>query len=146
MTQDFYSVEQVAERLGLHVKTVRSYIREGKLNAVRIGKQYRIAHADLASLIGGAVPPPLRERVTRNRKVAVSAIVEIDAIGREAADRLTTHLLGAAGAREPASAERLRVQSLYDAERAHLKLIVLGDAHDCGRMLSLADALLEQPQ
>ncbi|MBN9569617.1 MAG: helix-turn-helix domain-containing protein, partial [Alphaproteobacteria bacterium] len=73
MTQDFYSVEQVAERLGLHVKTVRSYIREGKLNAVRIGKQYRIAHADLAALTGGAVPAPLRERVTRNRKVAVSA-------------------------------------------------------------------------
>jgi excisionase family DNA binding protein len=146
MTQDFYSVEQVAERLGLHAKTVRGYIREGKLNAVRIGKQYRIAHADLAALTGGAVPPPLRERVVRKRKVAVSTIVEIDAIGREAADRLTTHLMGAAGARDSDSQERLRVQSLYDAERAHLKLIVLGDARDCGRMLSLVDALLDQPR
>ena len=42
MSEELYSVEQVAERLGLHVKTVRSYVREGRLKAVRIGKQYRI--------------------------------------------------------------------------------------------------------
>jgi excisionase family DNA binding protein len=47
-----YSVEQVAERLGLHVRTVRSYVREGRLKAVRIGKQYRIAGEDLATMTG----------------------------------------------------------------------------------------------
>ena len=42
MDQDLYSVEQVAEQLGLHVKTVRNYVRDGRLKAVRIGKQYRM--------------------------------------------------------------------------------------------------------
>ena len=50
-----YSVEQVANRLGLNVRTVRGYIREGRLSAVRIGKQYRIAAEDLEH-----PPDPLR--------------------------------------------------------------------------------------
>src|SRR5262245_17738374 len=52
MSQALYSVEQVAQRLGLHVKTVRGYVREGKLKAVRIGKQYRIAREDFEALLG----------------------------------------------------------------------------------------------
>ncbi len=52
MTQELYSVEQVAERLGLHVRTVRNYVRDGRLKAVRIGKQYRIAREDLDALTG----------------------------------------------------------------------------------------------
>ena len=57
MYQELYSVEQVAERLGLHVKTVRNYVREGRLKAVRIGKQYRIAREDLAAMTGRPEPP-----------------------------------------------------------------------------------------
>jgi excisionase family DNA binding protein len=30
----------------LHVRTVRKYVRDGRLKAVRIGKQYRIARDD----------------------------------------------------------------------------------------------------
>jgi len=37
------SVEHVAERPGLQVRTIRSYVRDGRLTAVRIGKRYRIA-------------------------------------------------------------------------------------------------------
>ena len=61
MRQDLYSAEQVADRLGLHVRTVRNYVREGRLKAVRIGKQYRIAGEDLAALTGrpaSAFPVP----------------------------------------------------------------------------------------
>ena len=43
VSQEMYSVEQVADLLGLHVRTVRGYVRDGRLKAVRIGKQYRIA-------------------------------------------------------------------------------------------------------
>jgi len=37
MPQDLYSVEQVADLLNLHVRTVRNYVRESRLKAVRIG-------------------------------------------------------------------------------------------------------------
>lgn len=38
----FYSCQQIAERYGVKKTTVWEWIREGKLEAVRIGKQYRI--------------------------------------------------------------------------------------------------------
>ena len=45
-----YSVEAVAERLGVHVRTVRRYLREGRLRGTKIGKQYRVAAAALPQL------------------------------------------------------------------------------------------------
>ena len=45
--KQLYSVEEVADRLDLHVKTVRRIIREGRLPAKRIGKAYRITRAAL---------------------------------------------------------------------------------------------------
>lgn len=116
MSQELYSVEQVAERLGLHVKTVRSYVREGRLKAVRIGKQYRIAREDLETLTGRPEPPP--EPVRRHRHVEVSSIVEIDAISPETANRLTTSLI--------AGARGLRVETIYDAERGRMKIVLVG--------------------
>jgi len=62
---------------GLHVRTVRNYVREGRLKAVRIGKQYRIAREDLDAFTG------TESKVRRTRHVEVSSIVEIDAISRE---------------------------------------------------------------
>src|SRR3979490_2378634 len=99
MEQILYSVEQVADRLGLHVRTVRNYVREGRLKAVRIGKQYRIAAEDVAAMTGRPVsaldPGPVR----RERHVEVSSIVEIDAISPDLANRVTNLLMGAAKGR-----------------------------------------------
>ena len=53
--RELYSVGEVAELLGLHVRTVRNYVREGRLKAVRIGKQYRISKEDFAALTGRPV-------------------------------------------------------------------------------------------
>src|ERR1043165_4518982 len=111
MTQELYSVEEVAERLGLHVKTVRAYVREGRLHAVRIGKQYRIARADLEALTGRPAAA-LDAGVRRQRHVEASSIVEIDAISAEDASRLTNTLIGAAKAPRQGG-DRLRVETIY---------------------------------
>jgi len=39
----FLTVEQVAELLQVHWQTVLNYIKSGKLEAVRLGKGYRIS-------------------------------------------------------------------------------------------------------
>ena len=64
-TQDLYSVEQVAAQLGLHVRTVRNYVRDGRLKGVRIGKQYRIAREDLEALTGHRPAAPVTRTDTR---------------------------------------------------------------------------------
>ena len=43
-----YTVEQAAELLAMHPKTIQRYIREGKLRAAKIGKGWRIAGRDLS--------------------------------------------------------------------------------------------------
>ncbi|MGQ5263621.1 helix-turn-helix domain-containing protein [Micromonospora sp. ZYX-F-536] len=137
MKEDMYSVEQVADRLGLHVRTVRGYIRSGRLNAVRIGKQYRIAASDLDALTGqtrtttGAATGPAE----------VSSIVQIDGVDRAAADRLGTLVLASANTgHDPANP--LRVQTVHDEERHRMKIIILGDPASTAELLHLLDAVL----
>ena len=67
MTEELYSVDQVAARLGLHVRTVRNYVRNGRLRAVRIGRQYRIAREDLEALTGRAATSARAESETLHR-------------------------------------------------------------------------------
>jgi excisionase family DNA binding protein len=134
MAQELYSVEQVAERLGLHVRTIRNYVRDGRLKAVRIGKQYRIARADLEALTGGPVPAIPRENADRARSVEVSAVVAIDAVGRATADRVSNTLVAAAAG--------VRLQAIYDEERAHLKVVLFGDPAETAAMLHIVDTLL----
>jgi excisionase family DNA binding protein len=43
--------EQVAEILQVHVLTVYNYIRQGKLSAVRVGRNYRVIPEDLENWI-----------------------------------------------------------------------------------------------
>lgn len=43
--------EQVAKILQVHVLTVYSYIRRGKLDAIRLGRSYRVISKDLERFI-----------------------------------------------------------------------------------------------
>lgn len=43
--------EQVAEILQIHVITVYGYIKQGKLDAIRLGRNYRISQKDLEILL-----------------------------------------------------------------------------------------------
>jgi excisionase family DNA binding protein len=140
--QELLSVEQVAERLGLHVKTVRGYVRDGRLRATRIGKQYRITREDLEALTGRPQSAPGRDTVRRQRHVEVSSIVEIDAISPDASTRLTNGLLGAAKGRR-AGDEPLRIESIYDEARARLKVVAVGGLHANADLLALVGILLE---
>jgi excisionase family DNA binding protein len=45
------SVREVASQLGFAAKTVRHWVREGKLRGVRLGRHWRIDQDDLAAFI-----------------------------------------------------------------------------------------------
>ncbi|WP_435204655.1 helix-turn-helix domain-containing protein [Micromonospora sp. bgisy143] len=136
MKDDMYSVEQVAERLGLHVRTVRGYIRSGRLKAVRIGKQYRIAARDLNALTGQTPAA-----ATTTAAAEVSSIVQVDGVDRAAADRLGTLVLASANTgHDPANP--LRVQTVHDDQRRRLKIIIIGDPAGTAELLHLLDAVL----
>jgi len=135
MSNDMYSVDQVADLLGLHVRTVRGYIRSGRLRATRIGKQYRIARADLDALTGRPAPPSAPG-------AEVSSVVRLDGVDRAAADRLATLVL--AGVNTHHDPDRpLRVQTVHDEERHRMTIMILGDLTATADLLRLLDGVLD---
>lgn len=140
--RELYSVGEVAERLGLHVRTVRNYIRDGRLKAVRIGKQYRISRADFEALTSTPdSAEPAAAGIARVRHVEVSSIVQIDSVSPESASRLST-LVTASVQTVRDTPDSLRIQLVYDKERARLKIVVLGGAADTAAVLNLLDDVL----
>ena len=135
---DFYSAEQVAELLGLHVRTVRRLIREGKVPATRIGKQYRIPAAELERLTSsesGAAP------VQRTRRVSVSSIVDVTAISRPEAERLTTSVTGAFTATRDSTLKS--VHNVYYEEEGRLRITIHASASYTAAILGMIEAVLE---
>jgi excisionase family DNA binding protein len=134
-----YSLEQVAERLGLQVRTVRSYVRSGRLKAIRIGKQYRVTRESLEDLTGSALK---RDAIPRHRHAEVSSVIQVDAVSQDTASRVTHHLVGAAKApRDDGSP--LRVETIYDEERSQLKVIVIGSLPNAANVFRVLSVLLE---
>ncbi|HYH30761.1 MAG TPA: helix-turn-helix domain-containing protein [Pseudonocardia sp.] len=139
--RQLYSVEDVAELLGLHVKTVRGYVRDGRLDAVRIGRQYRIA-AEALEAFTGQPPAPRGAAASGGRAgVEVSSVVQIDDIDRVAMDRVSTLVMSSVNG--PPGAGRVHVQTAYDAEKERMKIIVLGGPESTAELLRLVGALLE---
>ncbi|MFD8322096.1 helix-turn-helix domain-containing protein [Kitasatospora purpeofusca] len=146
---EYFSVEQVAELLGLHVRTVRGYVRDGRLRATRIGKQYRIARRDFESFAGGPgaggadatpeseAPPPAAPGPLH---AEASAVVQIDAIGVREAARLSNTLLAAVSGPRGGGVP-LRIETLHNEERSTLKVIVLGAPADTAELLLLVHTL-----
>ncbi|MDO9578183.1 MAG: helix-turn-helix domain-containing protein [Candidatus Cloacimonadales bacterium] len=51
MTADLLNVDQVAQMLSFHTRTIRRLIKEGKLTAVKFGGQWRISRQDLQLML-----------------------------------------------------------------------------------------------
>jgi excisionase family DNA binding protein len=137
-----YTLDEVAERLGLHVRTVRAYVRSGRLAAARIGKQYRVTEGDLEAFIGRAPAGVASEEVGRVRYVEVSSIVQIEAVSPELASRMTNGILGAAHGRR-SEHPPLRVDSQYDETRGRLRLIFTSDPATTASLLGLVQLYLQ---
>lgn len=54
--EEFYTVNQTAIALKVHPLTVRRYIKEGKLKAIRVGGNVRIALNDLRAFTQDFIP------------------------------------------------------------------------------------------
>jgi len=137
MNKDLYSIVEVADLLGMHVKTVRNYVREGRLASTRVGKQYRIARADLDAFTGGALNAgqPVQAPV----EAEVSSVVEINGINFANAQRIANVITAAAKGRNESQA--LRIQTVHYDDRARLKVIIFGSIPTTSALLDLIGTL-----
>jgi hypothetical protein len=74
--------------------------------------------------------------------VEVSSIVEIDSISQDEANRMTNGLLAAAKGRGQDD-QPPRIETIYNEERARLKMLLLGSIDTVATYLRLINGLLE---
>ena len=51
--EQFYTSDEAAKILKLNVQTIQRFIREEKIRAVKVGREYRIKESDLELSTGG---------------------------------------------------------------------------------------------
>jgi excisionase family DNA binding protein len=135
MSEEVYTVEQFAERLKLHPKTVRRFIREGRLRAVKVGKSYRILRSDMEAMTG-VVPGA---RPTRARVTSIVDIPDVDpALAEKVARTLPSMRMG-----QTAHADAMSLDVAYDTVLRTLKVIVAGSPADTAAMLKMIQVLTE---
>jgi excisionase family DNA binding protein len=85
MVEKYYSVDQIAEMIDMHPKTIQKYIREGRLKAQKIGKAWRVTGHDLSIFVEGTgetgrsdSAPGLQEILRAAVKtIKVSSVIDI---------------------------------------------------------------------
>ena len=131
------TVHFAAERLKVHRKTVLRFIREGRLRANRIGKSYRILRADLDAFAGVPAVAVPAEPAT------VTSIVDVPGVSSELAQKWARTVPAALHAKT-AGETAIRADVIYDAERAHLKIVLVGAPPDTVKLLGMIRVWLEQ--
>lgn len=136
---NLFSAEQVAELLNLHVKTIRRYLRDGRLKAKRIGKEYRVTRAALEEFAGQL--QPVEKPVARTRHVIASTLIDVDAISPRDSDRVTTMIMASLNGRkeEPDSS---RVDTIYYPEQARLRVTITASPMVTCELIRMIDVLL----
>ena len=85
MIEKYYSVDQIAEMIDMHPKTIQRYIREGRLKAQKIGKAWRVTGHDLSTFVEGTEgtgmndPSPGLQAILGavGKTIKVSSIIDI---------------------------------------------------------------------
>jgi len=159
MKDDIYTVDQVADLLELHPRTVRRFIREGKLTARKVGKQWRIKEQDLKVLLGDenegsretgevvefkdTTPVSKEELAEHKEKVQVSAVVDVFVADREEAFRLSNMILAVMNSKDPSYGKKRCNYMFYEVE-LKARFILWGNPAFVGDLLSSISLISEQ--
>lgn len=137
MSANLVTVEQAAEELNLHPKTLLRYIRDGKLPATRVGKSYRIVRANLNAFAGVA-----SGKSETAAGVRATCIVDIPNVTTDTAERMATFLHAAAMAGD-ADTPPLQLQTAFDPRGESMKVVVIGSPSDAGKLLEMLQLQLK---
>lgn len=106
MKSTYYTVEQISEMIGMHPKTIRRFIREGKLVGNKVGKQWRIEGHELSRFMEGNKDKlssyEMQDEVSEDsnfekeeRRITASAVIDIEVLDREESMNISNMLMAA---------------------------------------------------
>ncbi len=154
----FYTIYQVADLLGMHHKTIRNFIAEGKLGATKAGKQWRISDSDLSTFMDKDNKKSDDDRIEEDsslefkantvsadaaqRKITVSAVIDINDISKNEYMRLSNTLIASMNSRDAKFQDSTLHVKYYESER-QLKILLWGPVKFIDSMMELVTILME---
>lgn len=118
----YYTVDEIANMLSMHPKTIQRYIREDKLHAKKVGKSWRIYEQDLkvfmeCSNITSDIMPQ-----TSNKTVA-SSVVDINVTDSNEAFDIEKYLMASMNSRSgEVSNSAIHIQYLESENKLRVTL------------------------
>ncbi|WP_105615774.1 helix-turn-helix domain-containing protein [Vallitalea okinawensis] len=155
MENKFYTVDEVAEILNIHSKTVRKYIREGKLKATKVGKQWRITGHDLSILVEGENNIMPKDEITMHTsdlqvisgqnasKASVSTVIDIQVSNQDEIDRISNTLLAVMNSKDPQYGHST-INIQFIEKSGKLRVMLWGTIYFTEALLSSIAVLIEE--
>jgi excisionase family DNA binding protein len=159
MEEKFYTIDQIAELLCMHHKTIRKFITEGKLGASKVGKQWRITGHDLSVFMEKNNVRVGNEKKNEElnidystigegteaipERINVSVVVDIKETEKDEYIRISNTLIAIANCKDP-EIGKSTVQIRYDEKDRRARVILLGSIKFIENMLSTISMLTEQ--
>ena len=158
MEEKFYTIDQIAEILGMHHKTIRKFITEGKLRANKVGKQWRISGHDLSLFMENNNVNIRSKNESENEniefstsdidsnnrinKINISTVIDINEVDMDEYRRISNTLLAVMNSKDSKMSNSTINIKFYEKER-NLKVMLWGDIEFTKEMLDFVSTLTE---
>lgn len=158
MENKFYTIDQVAEMLGMHHKTIRKFITEGKLVANKVGKQWRISGHDLSLFLEKNDEKFDAKKINKEQsvsfsttsedveivesKINVSTVVDISGIDMDEYMRISNMLLAIMNCKD-SEMKKSTINIKYNKEEKRLRIMLWGSIKFIENMLDSISVLVE---
>ncbi len=149
MMDKYYTVDQIAKMLNMHSKTIQRYIREGKLNASKVGKSWRVTGHDLSIFTEGTnhvsdkiMMPNVTEEI-REDKIKISAVVDIDIDDMDEAMRIVNMLTAVLNAK-PSEYGKSTMSAQFIESEQKVRVMLWGSIKFIENMISSLSVLADQ--
>ena len=156
MEEKFYTIDQIAEILGMHHKTIRKFITESKLRANKVGKQWRISGHDLSlfmednnvniknnnKLESEKIEFSTGDVDSNNKtsKINVSTVIDINEVDIDEHKRISNMLLALMNSKD-SKIRNSTINIKYYKNNKNLKVMLWGDIEFTNAMLDFISTI-----
>ncbi|MCI9062825.1 MAG: helix-turn-helix domain-containing protein [Romboutsia sp.] len=159
MEEKFYTIDQIADILGMHHKTIRKFITEGKLRANKVGKQWRISGHDLSLFMeDNNVNIKSNNKLesekiefsngdvdsnNRTSKINVSTVIDINEVDIEEHRRISNTILALMNSKDSKMSNSTINIKYYKSDK-NLKVMLWGNIEFTNEMLDFISTIIDE--
>ena len=158
MKEKFYTIDQIADILGMHHKTIRKFITEGKLRANKVGKQWRISGHDLSLFMeDNNVNIKSNNKLesekiefsngdidsnNRTSKINVSTVIDINEVDIDEHRRISNTILALMNSKDSKMSNSTINIKYYKSDK-NLKVMLWGNVKFTNEMLDFISTIID---